>query len=221
MAEITLAAQPRTIIGKQVKNLRRKGLVPVILYGHGREPLALQVEEKALRKTLRQAGGHRLIALQVDGQSLMSLARDVQQHPVTCAILHADFQAVVMSEKVTLSVPLHFAGESPAVRSGLGLLIRSREAVQIEALPSDIIDALSVDISQLTAPGQAIHVSDLKVPERVRIIIDPAETIALIVAMKEETLTEVAAEEVPAEVEVIKKERAPTEEEAEAGEAKQ
>ncbi|TMC60479.1 MAG: 50S ribosomal protein L25, partial [Chloroflexi bacterium] len=91
----------------------------------------------------------------------------------------------------------------------------SRESVQIEALPADIIDALSVDISTLALAGQALHVSDLKVPEGVRIVTDPSETIALIVAAKEEKIEEPTAEEPTAEVEVIKKERAPAEGEEE------
>ncbi|MBI1800525.1 MAG: 50S ribosomal protein L25 [Chloroflexi bacterium] len=213
MADIILNAEPRTVIGKQVKALRNKGLVPVIVYGRQREhPLSLQVEDKALRKTLKLAGGHRLINLQVNGSSIMSVARDVQQSPITRAILHADFQEVSMTEKIVLSVPLRFAGESPAVKTGLGLLIRSRESVQIEALPGDLIDSIIVDISPLAAPGQAIHVSDLKVSNRVRIVTPMAETVALMVAVKEEVLTEAAVEEVSAEVEVIKKEKAPDEE---------
>jgi len=215
MAEIVLAAEPRNIIGKQVKTLRRTGKVPVVLYGHARQPLSLQVAERELRKILKQAGGHRLITLQVDGQKFMSLARDVQQNPLTRSILHADFQEVVMSEKILLNVPVHLTGESPAVRGALGVLIRSRESVQIEALPADIIDALSVDISTLALAGQALHVSDLKVPEGVRIVTDPSETIALIVAAKEEKIEEPTAEEPTAEVEVIKKERAPAEGEEE------
>ena len=220
MAEISLAAEPRKIIGKQVRALRRKGLVPVVLYGHAREPIALQIEEHSLRRTLKQAGGYRIISLDVDGQPHMSLTREVQQHPITRAILHADFQEVVMTEKLVLAVPLHFAGESPAVKTGLGLLIHSRESVQIEALPADLINFISVDVSGLLAPGDSIHVSDLKVPEKVRIITDAHETVARIQAMKEEVLTEAVAEEVPAEVEVIKKEKAPEGEE-EAGEEKE
>jgi len=82
MAEIVLAAEPRTITGKQVSKLRNKGLVPVVLYGHHREPQSLQIEGRALLKTLKQAGGFRLITLNINGEPHMSLARDVQQHPL-------------------------------------------------------------------------------------------------------------------------------------------
>jgi large subunit ribosomal protein L25 len=120
-----------------------------------------------------------------------------------------------MTEKLILSVPLHFVGESPAVKAGLGLLIRSRESVQIEALPADLIPVINVDITQLTAAGQSVHVSDLKVPANVRIVTDSHEGVARIQAMKEEVLTEAATEEVSAEVEVIKKEKGEEEEEGE------
>jgi large subunit ribosomal protein L25 len=221
MPEITLSAEPRAVIGKQVSALRRKGIVPVVLYGGHQEPKNLQIEERALRKTLKQAGGFRLIAMQISGAAQLCLARDVQQHPITRKILHADFQAVVMSEKIILSVPLRFNGESPAVRAGLGLLIHSRESVQIEALPGDLIDYIEADISQLQSPGQAVHVSDLKVGDKVRIVTHGEETLALIVATKEEKLTEetTTEEEATAEVEVIKKEKA-DEAEAEEGEKK-
>ncbi|MBI5878945.1 MAG: 50S ribosomal protein L25 [Chloroflexi bacterium] len=219
MADIVLAAEPRTIMGKQVSQLRRKGLVPVVLYGHHREPQALQIEGRALLKTLKQAGGFRLVKLQIDGQPHMSLARDVQQHPLTRTILHADFQEVIMSEKITLSVPLHFSGDSSAVKAGLGMILRSRESVQIEALPADLIDSITVDLAQLTTTNLAIHVKDLKVPETVRIITDGGETVTLIVAMKEETLTE-ATEETTAEVEIIKKEKVAEGEEEEGAEEK-
>jgi large subunit ribosomal protein L25 len=215
MAEIALAAEPRKVIGKQVRALRRTGIVPVVLYGHKREPLALQIEERSLRKTLKQAGGYRLITLNIEGKPHMSLAREVQQHPLTRAILHADFQEVIMTEKLLLSVPLHFTGESPAVKAGLGLLIRSRESVQIETLPADLIPSISVDVTQLNTAGQSIHVSDLKVPDNVRIVTDAHEAVARIQAVKEEVLTEAVTEEVSAEVEVIKKEKADEEEEGE------
>ena len=217
MPEIILSAEPRTVVGKQVNALRRKGVVPIVLYGGHQEPKNLQIEERALRRTLKQAGGYRLINMTINGTAQMCLARDVQQHPITRKILHADFQAVVMSEKVTISVPLHFVGESPAMRAGLGLLIHSRESVQIEALPGDLIDYIEADISQLLNPGQAIHVSDLKVSDKVRIVTHGEETLALIVATKEEKLTEeTTTEEATAEVEVIKKEKeAETEEEGE------
>jgi large subunit ribosomal protein L25 len=217
---ITLAAEPRTVVGKQVRGLRRKGVVPVVLYGHKREPLALQIEERALRKTLKQAGGYHLVELNFGGEPHLSLAREVQQHPITRAILHADFQEVVMNEKVVLSVPLHFVGDAPAVKAGLGLLIHTRESVQLEALPGDLINSIAVDVSALEAAGQAVHVSDLRVPASVRIMTDPHETVARIQAMKEEVLTEVAAEEVTAEVELIKKDKPLTDEDEEAGEEK-
>ena len=140
----------------------------------------------ACGKSPQQAGGFRLITLQVDGQPHMSLARDLQQHPLTRTILHADFQEIVMTEKVTIAVPLHFAGESSAVKAGLGMILRSREVVQIEALPGDLIDFINVDLGQLTPTNLAIHVSDLKVPDTVRIATDGGETIALVVAMKED-----------------------------------
>jgi len=221
MAYVELTAQPRQIVGKQVRQLRRHGLIPAVLYGREAQPILLQIEEKLLRRTLRQAGGHRLIALRVQGSDVPhpSLVREVQIEPISRRILHADFQRVVMTEKIRTDVPIVLTGDSPVVKSGAGVLVRGLDRVEIEALPGDLIDSIQADLAVLTSLDQAIHVSDLRVNDAVRILSNPSDLVAHLVPAKEEVIAEVVAEAAP-EVEVIKRvkeEEVPAEgEEAEA-----
>lgn len=205
MDQIELKADKRSVIGKHVKKLRRAGLVPGIVYGHATEPVALQVEARTLAAVLRQAGLNRLINIRLPGEDgpRMVLARKIQRDPLTQAILHVDLQQVVMTEKITTEVPLVFEGESPLVKQAIGILNTVLDAVEIEALPADLIPAIHVDVSALDDFDKAIHVRDLRVPPTVTIRTDGSELVANVVpvaAAEEEVVEEVAAS---AEPEVI------------------
>ncbi|MFQ6057784.1 MAG: 50S ribosomal protein L25 [Anaerolineae bacterium] len=205
MEQIELQAEKREVIGKQVRHLRREGLIPAILYGHNTKPLALQVEERALHRVLREAGANRLIALKIGRarKRRMTLAREIQRDAITQALLHVDFQEVVMTEKITTEVPLLFEGESPVVKRGEGILIHGLEAVEAECLPGDLISAIPVDLSILTEIDQAIHVGDLQVDPAIEILTDAEEIVAKVLPPRVvEKWEEVVEEEVP-EVEVI------------------
>jgi len=220
MEEIQLKANKRKILGKKVKQLRRRGLIPTILYGHGIDPLPLEVEERALRRTLAQAGGSRLIALRVGRarKPRMILAREIQQDPITRALLHADFYEVRMEEKVTTEVPLVFVGESPIVERGEGILFHGLESVEIECLPGDLIQSIEVDLTGLEEIDQALHVRDLKVGPNIEIVTDLEELIVKVLPPEEEMVEEVV--EVP-EVEVVPKPRKVREEIEEAAEVEE
>lgn len=146
--EYLLAAQPRTVIGKQVGQLRRSGTIPAILYGrHIETPLPLKIEEKTLNLIIAKAGRNRLITLTVDGGTPhMVLTRQVQRNPLNGRIVHVDFQAVSMTEKINTPVPLVLVGTSPAVTRGEGLLIHGINTVEIRVLPADLIPHVEVDV---------------------------------------------------------------------------
>ncbi|MFZ8845076.1 50S ribosomal protein L25, partial [Thermoflexus sp.] len=109
MAELVLNAKPRSVIGKAVKALRRQGWIPAVLYGRHISPLPIQVEGRELQRVLSQArGGARLITLQVDGETHLALIREVQREPIRREILHVDFQAIEMTEKIRVEVPVIF-----------------------------------------------------------------------------------------------------------------
>lgn len=209
MEWIELRTKKRKITGKKVNRLRREGLIPAILYGHKTEPIPLQVEEKALRRVLREAGGHRLISLKIGRarKPRLTLAREIQRDAITHALLHVDFQEVVMTEKITTEVPLVFEGESSVVKKEGNILIHGIDRVEVECLPGDLISAIPVDLSQLTEIGQAIYVRDLQLGPSITILTDPEELVANILFSRIRVEEEVE-EEIVAEVKVIAETRA-------------
>ena len=217
MEQIELNVQPRTVIGKQVKALRRAGDVPAVLYSRHGEPVILQANNRELLRVLTRAGGSRLVKLNIDGaqDAPMALVREVQREPIKGAILHVDFFGVSMSEKITVVIPIRYDGISPAVTRNEGVLIHNLDSIEIECLPGDLIDSVSIDLTRLDKVGDVIHVSDLKVPETVKLMLEPEVTVARVSHLAGEEVEVVAAttEAVVAEPEVIKKGKIEEEEE--------
>ena len=180
MADYTIEAQERTIIGKKVKRLRADGLVPITVYGAKIEPVSLQVPYRPLEVALMQAGGTNLIDLTVSGKNHVVLARDVQRNVLKGTILHVDFVAVDMKTKITTDVPITLINESPAVEAREGILLTGTNTVTIETLPSNLINEVVVDLSILKAVGDTITVADLKLDDSITILSDPEEMIARI-----------------------------------------
>lgn len=216
MAELVLNAKPRSVIGKAVKALRRRGWIPAVLYGRHISPLPIQVEGRELQRVLSQArGGARLITLQVDGETHLALIREVQREPIRREILHVDFQAIEMTEKIRVEVPVIFKGASPAVERGEGVLVHGLTHVEIECLPKDLIEAITVDLSVLDRVDAAIYVRDLQAPPGVTIVSDPDELIALVTAPAAEAIEEAPLPAEAPEVEVIGRGKKVEEEEEE------
>jgi large subunit ribosomal protein L25 len=204
--EILLTAQPRELIGKKVKQLRRNGMIPAVVYGsHLDKPLSLKIEEKALLAVVAKAGRNRLIRLGLDGEQRMVLTRQVQRNPITGRLVHVDFQEVSMTEKTTSQVPLVLVGASPAVARGEGLLIHGINTVEIRALPGDLPSSIEADVSGLADLNQAITVGELKVSDKIEILTPRDEMVAKVVPVKEEVITEEVPAAAAAEVEVIGK----------------
>jgi large subunit ribosomal protein L25 len=208
MDKIELNAAPRKVIGKQVKALRRAGLVPANLYGRSIGPVSLQMDAKTLNRVLMRAGQSRLITLNVEGRKpVMALAREIQREPITGSLYHVDLFAVSMTERIRLDVRVILAGESPAVERGEGVLVHALNTVQIECLPSDLIDSIRLDISGLDKVDAHYAVKDLSVSAGVQILADPDETVVRVSPVREEKVEEVVVPtaEAAAEVEVIEK----------------
>jgi large subunit ribosomal protein L25 len=208
MNEITLNTTLRSVVGKQVKALRRAGQVPIVLYGRSIEPMLLQAEAKELMRVLRRAGFSRLISVNTNGDSRMALAREVQREPVSGALLHLDLLAVSMTESITIEVPVVLEGESPAVRQGLGVVMTGLTEIEIEALPGDLIDRIRIDLSRLKEVGDQITVADLVVPDTITVLSDADEMVARITYATIEKEEEAPAGEEAAEPEVIAKGKA-------------
>jgi len=197
MEALTLKAQPRTITGKKVRQLRRRGITPIHIYGPGLQPIAAQVETSALRRLLAQAGRSTPVTVEVDGSSHFAFVREVQRHPVTGQILHVDFLQVDVSRRMQGQVPLTLVGEAPAVREQGAVLSLHLPAVTVECLPRDMPAEIQVDVSSLREMGDSLHVRDLSPPPGVTLLEDPD---ALVVRASPPRQEEVPAE-APAEEE--------------------
>ncbi len=178
---IQLQAEPREIIGKHVKTLRRAGLVPAEIYGKGLENISIQVPEKALRRTLREAGATTLIDIKLGKKKAVStLARNIQYEPISRQILHVDFYAVNMAETVTVSVPIKIVGSTELIDTEHGMLISGIDEVEIEALPANLPEAIEVDISVLENFSDSISVADLVLDEGLTVHSSPESMLATI-----------------------------------------
>ncbi len=181
MEALELKAEPRQVVKRGIKDLRRQGLVPAVIYGKNVEAKPVQVNARSLGKVLSVAGTHQLISLQVgDQKAHMTLARDIQRDPIKRNYLHVDFYAVRMDEKVTAQVPLIIEGVSPAVQDLGWVLIQGLDQLEIECLPSDLISAIEVNVESLTELTSSIAVADLSVPDTITILSDPESLIVQI-----------------------------------------
>jgi len=218
MEQIELKAEPRQISGKQVRQLRAEGFVPAVLYGSKIQATPIQIASKPLHKALAQAGGNTFIALQVgDKKPVLALAREVQRDALRHQIIHADFYQVVMTEKITVEVPLVFVGDAPALKDG-GILVHGLDTIEVQCLPADVPPSIEVDLSSLIDFHSRVAVADLHLPPAVTILSEPESLVAHIEAPRKAEEEEVVEEVVFAAVEpelVAKREKKEEEEEEE------
>jgi len=206
MDEIVLQANPRTILGKQVKVLRREGRLPAIIYGHHINPIPISLDYRETTHLLQGVSYSQLISVEVDGERYNTLLRDKQHHPVTSALLHLDFQAVSLTERLRTMVRIRLIGSAPAVEYFNGIVVSGQEELEVECLPGDLPSHFEVDLSVLEKIGDAIYVRDIVVPPNVELLSDKNELVVVITA--QEALPEeevVVVEEAGAEPEVIEK----------------
>ena len=186
---IKLALEPRNILGKKVKLLRKAGTIPVHLYGPALEPRPLQCNQPVLIRALSQAGGTIPITITVQGESTehLTFAREIQWDPVRGNILHVDFLAVQANQKVSAQVPISLVGDSPGAREAGGTVMLQLRELAVEAFPLEIPGEIEVDLSQLTDPSGSIRAVDLDLGPNVTLVTDPEEVVARIeVARAEE-----------------------------------
>jgi len=177
--------------------LRRAGKLPAVLYGHGIEstPVMLDAHEAALK--LSHLTSSSLMMIDLDGKEYPALVREKQRDYLKNRLLHVDFQVISMTEKVTAKVGIELTGTAPAVKEFSAVIVTVLNELEVECMPQDLPERVTVDISGLTEVGTAIHVRDVVISDQVKILDDPAETIVVASA----TRAEKAAEEAPAEEE--------------------
>ena len=187
------------MFGKHVRRLRRQGLVPANIYGHGASR-AIQAPARALEHLLAHGGRTGVVSVGFDGRSETALMKGVQRDPRSGKLLHVEFQAVSMEESVTSSVPVRFVGESIAVTKLDGVMTHPRTELHVTARAADLPDVIEVDVSTIRELHGAIHVSDLPLSAAYRIVDPPEEVLAIVLPPKVEAEElEAAAEEAAAE----------------------
>jgi len=216
MASAQLSATPRDGTGKgSARSLRAKGQIPAIIYGHGREPLALAIDTRELEKLLSKISAEStVIELAMDGKSARTLIREIQRHPFKRQILHVDFQELVAGEKVTVRIPIVLSGIPEGVRVDGGILDQVMRELEIEVDPANIPNHIEVDVNSLRI-GDSVHVRDMALPEGVELAGEADSTVCVVSAPRAAVETVAATEEVDvaAEPEVIGKAKKDEEEE--------
>ncbi|MBI2090748.1 MAG: 50S ribosomal protein L25 [Deltaproteobacteria bacterium] len=201
METIEIHMEPRETDGKQkAKRLRREGRLPGIFYGPKAQPISLQVDMKEFVTRVGGLEGSHLIRIKSASPLLadkVALLKEMQFHPITGRVIHADFYEVDLTEKIQVNIPLHFVGKAVGVVRG-GILQPIVREIEVECLPMDIPEYINVEVSSLDI-GDALHVTDLSIPAGV---VPIYETNLTLVTVVPPTVEEVPAAAAPVAAEV-------------------
>lgn len=178
MAEIILQAIPRPPQGtRPARRLRNEGKIPGVVYGLGADPIPLTVEWRELRAALiTEQGLNAVINLEVEGEQMPTLLKDMQRHPVRRNVLHVDFIRVDLDKTVEVEVAIHLEGEAKRVADDNGVVDQVLTSLLIIAKPADIPSGLTIDISGLEI-GSALRVGDIALPDGVTTSVDAEEAV--------------------------------------------
>ena len=213
MEKVVLKAIRRDLTGKQVAVMRRNGQLPAVLYGYGIDSTPITLDMRDASRTLGRLTSSSLVHIELDGKEYPTLVREKQRNTLKAMFLHIDFQVVSLTDLIRTNVAIDLSGTSPAVKDFNAVLVTGLDEVEVECLPQNLPERITVDLSVLKKIGDSVHVRDLLVADNVKIMSDGDEMIVLATAAKEEEILEVVETEVAAEPEVI--ERGKKEEEAE------
>jgi large subunit ribosomal protein L25 len=220
MSEVlSIEAEPREAFGKNAsRRLRYAGRVPGVVYGDQGPSLPVAVDPKEILRVLHSAAGQNAIfTLEIKGKApARVMLRDWQLDPIKGNLIHVDLVRVGRDHKLRVKIPIHVTGEPKGVKVQGGIFEFALREVEVECLPEDIPEALTVDVTELTI-GQNLRVSNLPLGPKVKVITDPNRVVAHVVTLKveEEKPAEEVAAAAPAEPELIRKPRAEAEEEGE------
>ena len=195
MEKALIQAEKRAVVGKQVRALRRDGKLPAVIYGYGIDPISIILDTRSASRILAKASSSTLVTIELAGTQYPTLVREKQLDFIRNELIHVDFLAVSMTEKITADVSIHLEGAAPAVEEFNAIIVNNLTELEVECLPSDLPERFVVDISGLMEIGDGVYVRDVTPPANVEILTDPDEMIVVATAM--------AAEEVEEEEEVL------------------
>lgn len=212
MTKFKATLEKREIYGRKTNTLRSKGILPTNVYGQKSDSVATQISLKEFHKLFSQVGETNLVYLTIEGEDKERpcLIANIQYHPTTDEILHADFKQVNLKEKVTAEIPVEIEGESPAVANENATIVLQHPVIEVSALPANLPERFVVDVASLMKVGDSFKVSDLKYNhDEVSIELDPETVLASAQAQEAEEVVET-----PAEAEVSTEGEAPAENES-------
>lgn len=227
---LTLSAKIRKIQGKKVKTLRSKGVLPVVLYGPKIKNENLEIDLKDFEKIFNEAGESTLISLETEGkkparnasphsdaggEKNLVLIHEVEFDPLTSKPTHVDFYQPILTEEIQVKIPLIIEGEAPAVKNLGGTLVKNISEIEVRALPQYLPKEIKINVSGLETFEDRVLIKDLQIPEGVKILRSPEETIAHVAQPEkvEEELKKPIEEKVEEVEKVEKKAKASGEEE--------
>jgi large subunit ribosomal protein L25 len=178
MDQITIEAQSRTALGKKVRALRRSGLTPIHIYGSNTPSLSLQADTKSLIHALNDAGYTTPVIVTVDSGEHFAVVQHIQRHPVTERLLHVDLVTISRTQRMTASVPIHFEGEALAAREEGVELFEDLHELEVQSLPFEMPNVLTVDLSALDIGGKVISAADVVLPPNVTLVTNPSTPVA-------------------------------------------
>ncbi|MDD2523026.1 MAG: 50S ribosomal protein L25 [Anaerolineaceae bacterium] len=212
--DIIIKVEKRAVTGKQVAKLRRQGILPGVVYGHKVDTYPIQMDTHSTSLMMRKITPTTLITLDQDGKKTRAIIRDRSYDVVTGHLLHLDFFAVSMTEKLRANVAIELIGEAPVLDEVPGSLINQvLNELEIEALPADILERIEVDISGIASADDTISVGDLDLGDKITIHTPQDEVIVSVGYVAAEEEEPVELEEGGAEPEVLEKGKKEEEEE--------
>jgi len=205
MEKVVLKATKRDVIGKKVGALRRKGKLPAVLYGHHIETTAIMLDAHEGSQTLSHLTSSSLVTIDLDGKEYLALVREKQRDFIKNRLVHLDFQVVSLTEKMRAKVGIELAGTAPAVKDFNAVIHTGLTEMEIECMPEDLPERIVVDISGLAELGDSVRVRDVVLSDKVKILDDLEEIVAVATAPKKEEIIEEAPVEEEAAPEVIER----------------
>jgi len=194
--DLALPVSKRNILGKKTRFLRRQGITPAHLFGHGLESIPLQCDTARLQRIIAQAGTTRLIALEIEGdkQPRSVFIREIQRNAYTGALLHVDLYQVRKMERIKADIPIVFVGEAPALKEKGRSLMHGITTLSVECLPDRLPPQIEVDLSHLEEAEQAIHVREIALSPDITVMTDSDQIVVKVSEAYVEKVEEVAKE---------------------------
>ena len=186
MEKVVIPAEKREVVGKKVKTLRREGKLPAVIYGYGIDPISISLDAHSSSRTLARASSSTLITIELEGKQYPTLVREKQLDFIRNSLIHVDFMAVSMTEKITANFGIHIVGEAPAVKEFGAILVHALTELEVECLAADLPESFTVDVSGLIEISSGVYVKDITPPPNVEILTDPEEVIVVATAQAAE-----------------------------------